>query len=80
MLVLLVRHLIFTDVCKLQSIVDLDCDFSLVINAAHVHYNFQSEKRDYELSISCQFCWWDIYLSPTAVEVGKLKIANLNFF
>jgi len=32
-------------VCKLQSVVNLDCDFSLVTNAAYVHYNFQSEKE-----------------------------------
>ena len=44
----------------MQSIVNLDCDFSHVIKAAGVRDDFQSEQRDYELSISCQFCWWDI--------------------
>jgi len=52
MSILLVRHLIFKDVCKFHSVVNMDCDFSLIINAVYVHYNFQSEKRDYELSIS----------------------------
>ena len=56
MSVLQVRHLIFRDVFKLQSVVNLDCDFSLVIKDANVHDDFQSEQRDYELSISCQFC------------------------
>ena len=60
MSVLQVRHLIFRDVFKLQSVVNLDCDFSHVIKAADVHDDFQSEQRDYELSISCLFCRWDI--------------------
>ena len=30
----------FRDVCKLHSVVNLDCDFSLVTNIADAHYNF----------------------------------------
>ena len=51
----------FRDVCKLSSVVNLDCDLSLVNDGAEVHYNFQSEKRNSKLSISCQFYWCDIY-------------------
>ena len=45
MLVLLVRHLIFRDVCKLHSVVNLDCDFSLVTDVVDVHYNFRVKKE-----------------------------------
>ena len=30
----------FRDVCKSQSVVNLDCDLSLVTNIADAHYNF----------------------------------------
>ena len=50
----------FLETCANCSVVNLDYDFSLVTNVADVHYNFQREKRDFELSISCQFCWSDI--------------------
>ena len=33
------------DVCKLQSVVNFDCDFSLVPDAIDVHYNFQTKKE-----------------------------------
>jgi len=45
------------DVCKLQSVVNFIRDFSLVQDAADIHYNFQTEKTYSELFISCQFCW-----------------------
>ena len=57
MSIFIVRHLFFRDMSKLQSVVDFDYDFSLVTNAADVHYNFKSKKRDFELSISCHFYW-----------------------
>ena len=38
-------------VCKFQSVVNFDCDFSLVHDAAHVHYNFQTVKE----ILSCPF-------------------------
>ena len=28
------------EVCKLQSVVNFDCDFYLVHDAANIHYNF----------------------------------------
>ena len=45
------------DVCKLQSVVNFESDISMLSDAANVHYNFQTKKRDSELSILCQFCW-----------------------
>ena len=33
------------DVYKLHSVVNFDCDFSLVHDVADIHYNFQTEKE-----------------------------------
>jgi len=38
------------DVCKLQSVVNFEYDFSLVPDAAGVQYNFKTKK-----TLSCQF-------------------------
>ena len=46
--------------CKLQSVINLEFDLSLVTDGAEVHYNYESEKKS-ELSMSCQFYWCDIY-------------------
>ena len=56
--------------CKLQSVVNFECDFSMLPNATDVHHNFSYWKRDIELSILCQFCWWNIYFLR---DVCKLK-------
>ena len=54
--------------CKLQSVVNLDCDFSLVPNVADVKCKLQSVVN------------FDRYVTmpPIAVEVDKLEIFNLN--
>jgi len=62
-------------VCKLQSVVNLDCDLSLVTNGAEVHYNYQSEKKA-ELSISCQFYWCDIYFFRDMCKLSS--VANFD--
>jgi len=51
---------LFRDVWKLQRVVNLDYDLSLVTDGAEVHYNYQSEKKT-ELSMSRQFYWCDVY-------------------
>jgi len=33
------------DVCKLQSVVNFECDFFLVPNEADVQYNFQTKQK-----------------------------------
>ena len=45
--------ILLRDVCKLQHVVNSDCDFSMLPDAADVHYNFQSKKE----ILSCQFFW-----------------------
>ena len=51
MSVLLVKHFFLRDACKLQSVVNFDCDFSLVPDVTDVHYNFHTKKE----ILSCPF-------------------------
>ena len=39
------------DVCKLQNVANFNCDFSMLPDAADLHYNFQTKKE----GLSCQF-------------------------
>ena len=43
----------FTDVCKLPSVVNFDCDLSLIIDPAEVHYNFIVKKNWFVKILVC---------------------------
>ena len=34
----------FRDVCKFQSVVNFDCDFTMLPSATNIHYDFQTKK------------------------------------
>jgi len=60
----------FRDLCKLPSVVNFDCDLSLIIDGVEVHYNYQNEKK--KLSMSCQFYWWDIYFFRDVCKLSSV--------
>ena len=70
----------FRDVCKLQSVVNFDCNFPLLPDATDVHYNFQTKKRVYELTILCQFCWWNIYFLRDVCKLQSVINFDCDFF
>ena len=70
---LLVKHF-FRDVCKFQSVVNFDCDFTLLPGASDVHYNFQAKKE----IVSCQF--YVIFVGETFFFRDMRKLQSVGQF
>ena len=49
----------FRDVCKLPSVVNFDCDLSMVIDPAEVHYNFRVKNK--LISANCRMCYEHLF-------------------
>ena len=76
MSVLLVKHLFFKRCVQNVECCQFCLWFSILPAIEDVHYNFQNNK-EIELSILCQFCWWNIYFFR---KVCKLQsVVNFDY-
>ena len=72
----------FRDVCKLPSVVNFDCDLSLIIDAAEVHYNFRVKKNWFvKIAVCHEYFFWSFwrYYHGKSVQIIIFLILYLYF-